>query len=225
MSPATVPPIIGLPQMTYDSVRQVAFLFGIPSLQPLPPSAEDPWKWDGTDWISPATPSPSDEGYSCNIVPKAYIFDLWRSVSLGFGGDNCGDPSSCYMGPEGLCKWDGMNWSGTSNAVEPQARVSAMMAFDSDRGVAVLFGGFTGPVDSTTYFGDTWERNGTAWNRRYPISAPAGRTAGGMVYDAARGFSVLFGGDNETQLFNDTWTWSGAGPDTATSASAQTDGG
>lgn len=42
-------------------------------------------------------------------------------------------------------------------------------------------------------------------------AAPAGRYQYAMVYDAARGVSVLFGGRGiHNELFSDTWEWSGA---------------
>src|SRR5262245_8173028 len=40
--------------------------------------------------------------------------------------------------------------------------------------------------------------------------APAPRYGQGLAYDAARGNVVLFGGQTQDGLRNDTWTWDGA---------------
>ncbi len=93
----------------------------------------------------------------------------------------------------------------------PAARSYGKIAFDRDRGVGVLFGGY-GP------FNDTWEWDGTAWTNRNPAVAPKARSEHGLVYDEARGVVVLFGGYCNAQpncdsfIINpsDTWTWDGS---------------
>src|SRR5262245_57137524 len=72
------------------------------------------------------------------------------------------------------------------------ARSSHAMAFDSDRGVMVLFGGITGTTGSTLS-GETWEWDGATWVRR-STTGPVPRDAHSMVYDAARHVTVLYGG-------------------------------
>ena len=68
------------------------------------------------------------------------------------------------------------------------------MAFDSARGVTVLFGGyFQGRAE-------TWEWDGDTWSEIH-ISGPA-RWAHAMTYDSARDAIVLFGGSDGG---NETW--------------------
>jgi len=80
------------------------------------------------------------------------------------------------------------------------------MAYDSARGVTILFGGFdffVGPVD------DTWEWDGNNWTPR-SNSGPPPRSRHAMAYDSARGVMVLFGGqDNNSGYLGDTWEWDG----------------
>jgi len=47
----------------------------------------------------------------------------------------------------------------------PGKRVSPAMAYDSDRGVTVFFGGEYSDAGSstTTYYNDTWEYDGVSW--------------------------------------------------------------
>jgi len=84
------------------------------------------------------------------------------------------------------------------------------MAFDSQRGVTVLFGG---RVPSGSWFSDTWEWNVVDWTPRAPTTSPAERYGSAMAYDARRGVAVLFGGYAINSLgsarASDTWEWDG----------------
>jgi len=88
----------------------------------------------------------------------------------------------------------------------PGARASAAVAFDSARGVTVLFGGGNG---TGVLLGDTWEYDGTSWTRRL-ASGPTPRAEAKMAYDSHRGVCVLFGGADILGHRNDTWEWDGA---------------
>jgi hypothetical protein len=74
------------------------------------------------------------------------------------------------------------------------------IAFDSARGVTVLFDGETG---------ETREWDGSAWNLR-ATSGPAPREGHALAYDSGRGVTVLFGGFGGAGLYlGDTWEWDG----------------
>ena len=85
------------------------------------------------------------------------------------------------------------------------ARTQHSTAYDSGRGVTVLFGG-----GAPTYVprNDTWEWDGDIWTRRSG-AGPAPRNASAMTYDSIRGVTVLFGGRDTEQDFGDTWEWDG----------------
>ncbi|HET8542665.1 MAG TPA: kelch repeat-containing protein [Anaeromyxobacter sp.] len=93
---------------------------------------------------------------------------------------------------------------------KPPARSSHAMAYDSARGLVVMFGG----EDSTgKRLDDTWEWNGMVWANRTPTgtASPVARSGHGMVYDAARNRVVLYGGiDASGAKRADTWEWDGA---------------
>jgi Immunoglobulin I-set domain len=87
----------------------------------------------------------------------------------------------------------------------PSPRQNHAMAYDSARGVVVLFGGAAG----ATYNGETWEWNGSAWTQRV-VSGPTARGLHAMAYDSARGVCVLFGGYGGALPYkSDTWEWNG----------------
>ncbi len=78
------------------------------------------------------------------------------------------------------------------------------MAYDSSRGVTVLFGGY----DGTNARGETWEWDGIAWTRASE-TGPSPRTDHAMAYDSAREVTVLFGGYSHPSYMDDTWEWNG----------------
>jgi hypothetical protein len=79
-----------------------------------------------------------------------------------------------------------------------------MGAYDSARQVIVAVLG----THSTGL--QTWEWNGATWQQRGTGPQPA-RHSFGLAFDAARGVTVLFGGNAglDEDSFADTWTWNG----------------
>jgi len=79
-------------------------------------------------------------------------------------------------------------------------------AFDSTRGITVLFGGQGG----TLMFGETWEWNGSTWSRRTSDTLPT-RSGHAIAFDSLRGVTVLFGGvpSGSSTSSNETWVWNG----------------
>ncbi len=97
----------------------------------------------------------------------------------------------------------------------PEARAGHVMAYDSDRGVIVMFGGhrFTEDHSDFVYFNDTWEYDGISW-RRITIDGPVPlwRTAAAMCYDSVRKEMLLVGGfniheDEDDGFLRDTWVF------------------
>jgi len=78
------------------------------------------------------------------------------------------------------------------------------MAYDSVRGVTVLFGG----LDANYHNDETWEWNGTSWTLK-SSTGPSARHSHAMAYDDANGVTVLFGGEDESFLDGETWEWDG----------------
>ncbi len=85
---------------------------------------------------------------------------------------------------------------------QPGVRSNSAMAYDSARGVTVLFGGGASVLN-----GDTWEWDGSVWSLR-ATTGPVPRRGHAMAYDSARGVTVLFGGTGSAN-HADTWEWNG----------------
>jgi len=103
-------------------------------------------------------------------------------------------------------EWNGATWNQMTGP-GPEARGYAAMAFDSARGVSVLFGGDNLNKQD---LGDTWEWNGSAWQFR-TTNGPSPRTDHAMAYDSERMRTVLYGGQAgvDTFLPASTWEWDG----------------
>lgn len=115
-----------------------------------------------------------------------------------FGGDTMGDVE---MGD--TWEWNGSIWVRRTMS-GPSARARHAMAYDSHRGVTVLFGG------NGTGGGETWEWDGNEWTL-VSTEGPPRRTWHSMTYDSARGVVVLFGGEEGYRsYYGDTWEWDGA---------------
>lgn len=124
-------------------------------------------------------------------------FDEARGVVVLFGGMLQGSDR------ERTWQWDGVSWS-IAAEVGPGKRLSTAMAYDSERGVSILFGGYSDYYP--TRLGDTWEWDGTVWTRLTDIGPPA-RSAHAMAYDVARRSVVLAGGGSDES----TWAFGGSG--------------
>ncbi len=99
-------------------------------------------------------------------------------------------------------------WQQLFPPTSPPARTDHAMAYDTARGVAVLFGGYINGIAQE----DTWEWDSATltWTERFPAHRPPPRFGAALAYDEARGVYVLFGGVNSlAQEYNDSWEWDG----------------
>ena len=88
-------------------------------------------------------------------------------------------------------------------------RVVAGGAFDPIRGVFIIYGGQNRDTGAIT--ADTWSWDGVNWTLLNPPNSPGPRRNHRMVWDAARGQIVFFGGYRDgLGSLNDTWVWDGA---------------
>jgi len=217
-SPATNPPARYLDTMTYDAATSDIILFG--GAEPQPGGGYvldgDTWTWDGTNWTEQSPGDPSAREYG------AMAYDGSTSSAVLFGGSN-------GHGSDGdTWTWDGSAWTPQFPATSPLTREQASMAYDAATSDVVLFGGLATepqPNANTVLEGDTWNWNGTNWSKQSPITSPPARLGASMVYDAATGNIVLFGGQlsagvsclpgpppctpTPPAFANDTWTWNG----------------
>jgi len=94
-------------------------------------------------------------------------YDSKRQVVVLFGSyndDGIRDNDPLEPIEPSTWEYDGVGWEKVDTTDSPSARYGHAMAYDSNRGVVVLFGG----ADSNTDYGlnDTWEYDGTTWVQR-----------------------------------------------------------
>lgn len=176
--------------MVYDSNRRVATMRG----------SDVMWEWDGATqaWTKRKAVGPPWH------TSSSFVYDSKRHVAVLFGG---------FSFQNGLLgdtwEWDGQSGTWTLKATTgPSPRRDHAMAFDSARGVTVLFGG---SPEAHIASDETWEWDGEVWTQQ-TIAAPPPRWGHAMVFDAHRNVTVLFGGrhgTNGTALYNDTWEFDG----------------
>ena len=171
--------------MVYDSARHRTVLFGGLRYDGTYGFRFSPetWEWDGTNWTQVMTahlPTWRDWGY-----PYAACYDSARGEMLLFG--IFADPFWAY---------DGTDWS-VKNSGGPgpgySVNITTTMAFDSNRGVAVLPGGSGGSLAHYPSL-PVWEWDGTVWHERPQSGQQPGLSGGNvMTYDKFRQECVLFG--------------------------------
>jgi hypothetical protein len=197
VSPAHEPGWRTLPALAFDTRRGVLVLFGglrKHGQRAYAESAEsDTWEWDGERWERRDVNSPGP------IDHHAMVWDDARGVLVVQGGASGGQI-------HGGDTWtfDGERWAlAADSAAGPGPRVHHAMAYDSRRQRVVLFGGFSEAGDPPA---DVWEWDGERWHR-IPTSGPGpgARRRHRVAYDAARGVTVLLGGNDDPS----TWTWDG----------------
>jgi hypothetical protein len=128
------------------------------------------------------------------------VYDSLHGVVILFGGrDDTGNLNDTW-------EWNGTDWTRRLPPVSPPTRRGHAMAYDTDKNVVVLFGGWG--ESEGGYLTDTWEWDGTSWLQRTPSQTPSKRSGHAMAYDGACHCVLLFGGHNPAPL-GDTWQWNG----------------
>ena len=182
--------------MAYDSARGVVVLFGGFAGSTY---KADTWEWNGTNWILRELVS-----YPPARQFHAMTYDSIRGVVVLFGGYYVVGNQSYRL--DDTWEWNGTEWLHRNPESYPSARLGHAMAYDSVRGIVVLFGG---TYDGSYGMDDTWEWDGSDWEERSSTNYPSARWCTSMAYDSGRRLVVQFGGYGELGYTSDTWEWDG----------------
>lgn len=159
----------------------------------------DMWVFDGSNWtdITPTSgPLPAGRdwyGAAYDTGRGRFVLFGGRSSALG---SNLGD----------TWEFDGAQWTQMTPTNAPSVRRWNAMAYDSQAGVTILFGG----EDGGAYNNETWSWDGTTWTQLSPATSPSPRGRGRLSYDLQNGTMVYFGGRNISGPLSDTWVWDGS---------------
>jgi hypothetical protein len=176
--------------MAYDSARDRLVLFGGYTITDSGRvRLGDTWEWDGRDWERVSTNGPRAR----NSAAMTYDPDRRRVVL--FGG-------STGRASNELWEWDGTAWLAVSADGEP--RFNPAMTYDSRRSLVLLFGGWNGSARVAELAELVDGRR-----RPLPVAGPSARNHTAMVFDAAAGRSLLYGGHDGEMVFGDMWSFDG----------------
>lgn len=186
--------------LAYDSARGKVVLFGGADAAQV---CGDTWEWDGRRWKQVSVTGPRPRTF------PAMTYDSVRRVTLLFGGNRVlfGKDADAAVFLNDLWQWNGRQWQELP-ASGPAARAEAALAFDEQRGRAVLFGGYRRVNGQVERLGDTWEWDGARWTQ-VSTTGPRPRNGAALAYDRERRCVVLFGGNLTNGGGSDTWEWDG----------------
>jgi hypothetical protein len=153
----------------------------------------DTWEYDyeTNAWTEMQPTNPPRPAHENQLV-----WDAARKRIFMFGGEP--ELDHTYQ-------WDGVDWLELFPENAPSPRFPSGLAYNTRRQRVILFGGFF----NVDYYTDTWEWNGSDWQRT-AAEGPQGRLNAGMAYDEKRGRVVLYGGVRTSQL-GDTWEYHATG--------------
>jgi len=142
------------------------------------------------DWstlVDTTSPSP-------RALPVVFSFPGSNTI-YSYGGH---DESTAY---DQLWAYNNGAWTPMNSGTNlPTGCTNAVGAFDSDRQKFVM----------ACYTGNVWEFDGTTWKNIKDLKTfPDSRRFSSLAYDPTLKKTVLFGGYNEIDFINDTWTWDG----------------
>ena len=204
----------------YDSLRKVTVLFGGGIISGgLYAPFGDLWEWNGNRWISRLPHSPTNgwsyipatggwrPTYGDSPVPRlshVLAFDSRRGRTVLFGGRTT-TPGGFDLFLNDTWEWDGLRWYFRATN-GPSPRVYPSMAYDSDRGVTVMSGGFIDGPNSTAI----WEWDGNSWSAQSPTNGPSSysQNSANMAYDSFRR-RTFFGPTEEGNTPMFFWDWDG----------------
>ncbi len=181
-------------RVAVGSVAAVALLVGLVVTTPATASIVS-----GRGWAEASDPDgPTSTG-------GVAAYDATRHQLVYFGGYRC-----CSGPGYSNDTWvrDGVTnqWTKLDPANRPSSRYGHTMAYDSTRGLVVLYGG---AGSNGVPKGDTWTWDGTNWAQAAPLTSPPALTGAAMADDPTNGRVVLFGGLGQAATSGSTWSWDG----------------
>ena len=158
----------------------------------------DMWAFDGKSWsqVQPANLPPAR-------MDATLAYDEVRDRIVLFGGRPL-DPAKPFAD---TWEFDGVDWLQRSPATSPDPRFGHVSTFDAQRGVTVLFGGFTNGGSATD--ADTWEYDGKDWREVVTATVPAKSVFPALTFHRRHQVAVLVGATGSFNPAPQTWAFDG----------------
>jgi PKD repeat protein len=196
--------------MVYDYADGAVMMFGGCGLVVCP--MNETWLFSGGFWYNAS--APFCFSYYCYFAPAprfgasmAFANDSIDNDTVLFGG--CLDVF-CYTYDDNTYVWVAYYeaWVMITPEFSPSPRAYASMAYDTEWGGLLLFGGCfysCGLADTWSYYDGDWT-NETSNNYYDGFATPQGRGAAQITYDTNLGELLLYGGVGGAST-NNTWAW------------------
>jgi PKD repeat protein len=200
--------------LAYDSKDQYVVVFGgwdpLMDLQGgtygndgLPDNLADTWSYHGGVWTNITNHSKT---HPTPRVGMRLVDDPSAGYVVAFGGGiewwwTWGTQIFSYSD---TWKFSGGHWTNITQSQYPPGRTFGAMAYDPSCDCVLLYGGSWG--DYVPLFNDTWMFANGSWNSVEFRSTAGTRADGGMTWDPADGYLVVYGGSTYGGARGDTWT-------------------
>jgi hypothetical protein len=193
LTPSSHPSPRSWASMAYDSSDGYVLLLGGSTSH----TESDTWTFLAGVWtnISGTAGSPGAR------MGAAMTYDGADHYVVLFGGASHGALSDTW-------KFTGGTWASVSTS-GPSGRFEAGIAYDSFHQETILFGGVGAGQPQNVESWTTWNFGNGNWAEFAPAGSPFSRSEFGMVWDAADGYVLLFGGINGGTYLGDTWSFKG----------------
>ena len=155
----------------------------------------DTWDWVGDHWVRRATAHNAGERSA-----QVMVYDSNRSRIVMFGGRRMDLVKNLPTVLNDTWIFQNGDWSQLGTPNSPPAREQAGAAYDPIRDRIVMFGGSVVSSDgkgTISAIHDTWEFDGTTWNKRGADNAPA-VTKPIVTYDEANHQIIMVGLDESS---------------------------
>jgi hypothetical protein len=183
--------------IAYDAARKVVVVAGGTAVDGSITTTSAAYTFDGAEWRTAKALPEANTGANALFDPRANVV---RIVGGTIRGQDYTDA---------VLDSNGVDWVPLAAQGSLPPRAATAIAYDTKRGVTVLFGG-SGVASST--LADTWELDAPAkkWTAAGPPVSPAPRNGAHAVFDPLRARTVLYGGRTAVGTLNDMWEWDGS---------------
>src|SRR4051794_28387497 len=185
-------PAVTKPILEYDQVRKQTIMLGMNASNATLMYAWDPAAGTWKSLTPSVLPTCANEGVM-----------TWQTSNntILYTGGICATTTTT----EETYEWDGTNWTKITLTSFAGPLVGSALTFDSDRQVAVLFGG--APSAGVLLTGTYTYSNG-AWVGTGDVAYPVPRSLFTFTSDPVNKVIYLFGGVDDANSFIDLWTYS-----------------
>jgi hypothetical protein len=180
----------------YDSKNKVVVLFGGFGSDG---QLTDTWFYNGKSWTQMNAHGPS------NCLPHGIFFDDKKGSIILITLSATTDANASKVKNE-MWEWSRNAWVNIPNGSVSTATGNLQTIAPYANGEVVLLDG----DDVTGKKAKTWVFANNKWTGIL-FSSPSPRIGAGMVYDKLKHRTLLFGGGNRKDVFNDLWEWDGKG--------------